>query len=89
MSTVITNPDDIIVCDDETLPKYRFSKHSIRDWLNNWLITDEQILAVVNILAANIEGDVETNEIVELVRENFNDGFHDMQEDLREDYGNP
>lgn len=70
------------------LEETRFSKKEISEKIfDGMVLTFEEYIEVANILAANLEIAIDEPEgYVAIMEENFNDSFHDMIEDLREDY---
>lgn len=63
-----------------------FYAQDIRQFLSNFDLSDEELLLIAEVLAANVECKV-VNSCIKIERSNFNDGFYDMEDDLRNQYG--
>lgn len=66
---------------------YRFDEDEIRKFAANENLSGGQLQEIADILAANVElPRVNSEGYVELVSENFNDSFRDMEYELQYDY---
>jgi hypothetical protein len=78
--------DLIVGTPDSDSFHFRKSEISEKIFLGK-VLTFEEYVEVANLLASNLECAVDGPEgFVEIDKRNFNDSFHDMIEDLREDY---
>jgi hypothetical protein len=68
-----------------------FDIHDVETAFEIRLNTEAEKKEVAGILAANLElrADVEEEDFVNICRENFNDSWGDMSEDLQERFGDP
>jgi hypothetical protein len=69
---------------EEESTTYSFDEDDIMETFGGPL-SQEGLEQIANVLAYNIEGNFSKDEVVEIVRSNFNDSFDDMVADLTDE----